>query len=221
MADLREARERMIRRHLEARGIRDSLVLAAMRDVPREAFVLPQLADQAYDDVALPIGERQTISQPYIVALMAAALRLAPTDRVLEVGTGSGYAAAVLARIAREVFSVERVALLGARAAATLRELGVANVRVVLGDGTLGLPEHAPYDAIVVAAGGPHVPPALLAQLSRGGRLVMPVGDERTSQRLVRVTLDPDGRTPQIEPLCDVRFIPLVGAQGWESEDEA
>ncbi len=209
----------MIRRHIKARGIRDPLVLAALRAVPREMFVPEHLADQAYDDVALPIGARQTISQPYIVALMIAALRLAPTDRVLEIGTGSGYAAAVLGQIAREVYTIERLAPLAARAEATLRGQGLANVHVLVGDGTLGLPEHAPYDAIVVAAGGPRVPPALLDQLRGGGRLVIPIGDEKTSQRLVCVTRAAGQRTTTAQ-LCDVRFIPLIGAQGWESGDE-
>ncbi len=219
MTDLRVARERMIRRHIEARGIRDPLVLAALRAVPREAFVPEHLADQAYDDVALPIGARQTISQPYIVALMIAALRLTPESRVLEVGTGSGYAAAVLGRIAREVYTAERNASLAACAERKLREQGLSNVHVVVGDGTLGLPEHAPYDAIVVAAGGPFVPPALLDQLRGGGRLVIPIGEEKASQRLVCVTRDAEGSTT-MEHLCDVRFIPLIGEQGWQSADE-
>jgi protein-L-isoaspartate(D-aspartate) O-methyltransferase len=214
MADLRDARERMIRRHIEARGIRDPLVLDALSHVPREAFVPPPFVDQAYDDAALPIGERQTISQPYIVALMIAAMRLTPTSRALEIGTGSGYAAAVLGRIAREVYTVERHASLAASADATLRQLGFLNVHVVLGDGTLGLSEHAPYDAIVVAAGGPMVPPALIDQLVDGGRLVIPIGDEKTSQQLVRVTREREGSTTT-EPLCEVRFIPLIGEQGW------
>jgi protein-L-isoaspartate(D-aspartate) O-methyltransferase len=219
MADFRGAREHMIRRHIEARGIRDPNVLAALWEVPREAFVPPHLSDQAYDDAALPIGEGQTISQPYIVALMAAAMRLSPNDRVLEVGTGSGYAAAVLGRIAREVFTIERHPALAADADETLRRLGFANVHVVLGDGSLGLAEHAPYDAISVAAGGPGAPPALIDQLALGGRLVIPIGAQRTTQDLVRITRASVDRTTS-ESLCGVRFIPLIGAQGWDERDE-
>ncbi len=215
MADLREARERMIRRHVEARGIADPRVLAALHDVPREAFVPPHLADRSYDDAALPIAEGQTISQPYIVALMAAAMRLAPEDRVLEVGTGSGYAAAVLGRIVREVYTIERHRALATEADGTLRRLGFTNVHVVLGDGSLGWAAHAPYDAISVAAGGPGAPPALLDQLALGGRLVMPIGADRTTQELVRITRE-SADLLTTEHLCDVRFIPLIGAQGWD-----
>jgi protein-L-isoaspartate(D-aspartate) O-methyltransferase len=215
--DPAEAREHMVRRHLEARGIRDSAVLAAMRSVPREAFLPPELEEFAYADSPLPIERGQTISQPYIVALMAAAAALRSGDRVLEVGTGSGYAAAILSRIAREVDTIERHEELARLATERLARLGFANVSVRHGDGTLGWPEHAPYDAIIVAAGGPKVPEALLDQLVPGGRLVMPVGEGRGVQRLLRVTRGPDGRLHQ-EELGDVRFVPLIGVQGWMPE---
>jgi protein-L-isoaspartate(D-aspartate) O-methyltransferase len=176
-------------------------------------------ADVAYRDGPLPIGEGQTISQPYIVAVMTQALGLARTDRVLEIGTGSGYAAAVLAEIAAEVYTVERLAPLAARARQRLAELGYANVRVLTGDGTLGWREHAPYEAIVATAGGPRPPQALLDQLAVGGRLVIPVGPDPYEQRLVRVVrVAPDDY--RREELESVAFVPLIGAQGW-SEGEA
>ena len=215
MSDLQDARDEMIRRQLVARGIGDRAVLEAMRTVPREAFLPPELAEFAYEDAPLPIASGQTISQPYIVALMATALELEPEDRVLEVGAGSGYAAAVLGRIAREVHTIERHADLADAAAARLRALGFDNVHVVHGDGTLGLAEHAPYDAIVVAAGGPAVPDALVDQLAVGGRLVIPVGEDRALQTLVRITREADGRLRR-EELGDVRFVPLVGVHGWD-----
>ena len=217
MSNLEDARERMVRTQIAARGIRDPAVLAAMRAVPREAFLPPELSEFAYEDHALPIEEGQTISQPYIVALMTAALELRPGDRVLEIGTGSGYAAAVLGRIAKEVYSIERHAALADLAAARLRTLGLDNVHVLHGDGTLGWAERAPYDAIVVAAGGPDVPDALLAQLAVGGRLVIPVGEDKALQTLVRITRAADG-TLRREELGDVRFVPLIGAQGWAEE---
>ena len=213
--DTTAARETMVRRHLAARGIHDPAVLGAMRSVPREAFLPPELAEFAYEDAPLPIEEGQTISQPYIVALMAEALELRPEDRVLEVGTGSGYAAAVLGRIAREVYTIERHGALADTAAGRLLELGFRNVHVRHGDGTLGWPEHAPYDAIVVAAGGPDVPDALVRQLAVGGRLVIPLGADRDLQTLVRITRQADGRLHH-EDLGGVRFVPLIGAQGWE-----
>jgi protein-L-isoaspartate(D-aspartate) O-methyltransferase len=215
MADLRSARERMVRGQIAARGIRDRAVLEAMAGVPREAFLPPGLAEFAYEDAPLPIAQGQTISQPYIVALMTAALELKPEDRVLEIGTGSGYAAAVLGRVAREVYTVERHEELAASAATRLRELGFDNVHVLHGDGTLGWAAHAPYDAIVVAAGGPQIPPALVEQLAVGGRLVIPIGEDRSLQALTRVTRQADG-TLRREDLGDVRFVPLIGAQGWD-----
>jgi protein-L-isoaspartate(D-aspartate) O-methyltransferase len=219
VTDLRDAREGMVRSHIAARGLRDPAVLEAMRTVPREAFLPPELAEFAYEDHPLPIAEGQTISQPYIVALMTAALELKPSDRVLEIGTGSGYAAAILGRIAREVYTIERHAALADMAAARLRELGFHNVHVLHGDGTLGWQEHAPYDAIVVTAGGPGIPKPLLAQLAPGGRLVIPVGEEKALQTLVRVTRAADGSLRQ-EDLGDVRFVPLIGAAVWEEAEE-
>jgi protein-L-isoaspartate(D-aspartate) O-methyltransferase len=221
MITFAEARRELVERQIKSRGVADPAVLAAVAAVPREAFLPPEMAEFAYLDRALPIEKGQTISQPYIVALMTEALALAPRDRVLEVGTGSGYAAAVLGKIAREVYTIERHAELAEQAARRLREQGFDNVHVVHGDGTLGWPEHAPYDAIVVAAGGPEVPRPLLDQLAIGGRLVIPVGEEKTLQSLVRVTRR-GADDYQREDLCDVRFVPLVGAVGWaEEESEA
>lgn len=214
------ARQRMVDRHIRARGVANPSVLKAMETVPREAFVPPELTEMAYDDRPLPIEAGQTISQPYIVAVMAEALALKATDRVLEIGAGSGYAAAVLAHIASHVYTVERHAELATTARDRLARLGYHNVDVLCGDGTLGWNEHAPFDAIVVAAGGPDVPPALLHQLAIGGRLVIPVGSGR-AQELVRFTRD--GNTDyRREDLGAVQFVPLIGAQGWaESPDDA
>src|SRR5215203_158476 len=214
--DFKKLRDEMVSRQIAARGVRDPRVLEALWTVPREAFVPERLAELAYDDTPLPIGEEQTISQPYVVALMAEALELRPEDRVLEIGAGSGYAAAVLSRLAREVWTVERHESLVREARERMARLGYSNVRVVQGDGTLGWPEHAPYDAIVVAAGGPEVPPALLDQLAEGGRLVIPVGPDVRTQNLVRVRRK-DGKVLR-EDLGPVRFVPLIGAQGWREE---
>ncbi len=209
-----DARRHMVARHLAGRGIGDPAVLAAMGDVPREAFVPAVERAHAYEDRALPIAEGQTISQPYVVALMAEALELAPGDRVLEVGTGSGYAAAVLARCADHVVSVERVPALAVAAADVLDRLGVTGVEVHVADGTLGWPAAAPYDAVVVTAGGPDVPAALLDQLAPGGRLVMPAGPPG-GQRLVRVRRSAEGEVGPAEDLGGVAFVPLIGEQGW------
>ncbi len=219
MVTFAEQRRRLVENQVKRRGISDPAVLAAVESVPREAFLPPELAEFAYLDRALPIEKGQTISQPYIVALMTEALQLKPQDRVLEVGTGSGYAAAVLAKVAQDVYTIERHAELAEQAAVRLREQGYDNVHVLHGDGTLGWPEHAPYDAIVVAAGGPEVPRPLLDQLAIGGRLVIPVGEEKALQSLVRVTRIGANEYHRDE-LCDVRFVPLVGAGGWK-EDEA
>jgi protein-L-isoaspartate(D-aspartate) O-methyltransferase len=207
-------RREMVERQIAGRGIHDPAVLHAMEIVPRELFLPPALRVHADEDAPLPIAEGQTISQPYIVALMAQALALTPRDRVLEIGTGSGYGAAVLAEIAREVVTIERRAALAAEAARRLAELGDANVRVVHGDGTRGLPEAAPFDAIVVTAAGPRVPAPLAAQLAPGGRLVIPVGESLRDQKLVRLTREAGGGF-RSEALADVRFVPLVGEQGW------
>ncbi len=213
--DFAQRRQHMVERHLKRRDIRDRLVLDAFRTVAREDFVPPSLAEFAYQDSPLPIGDGQTISQPYIVALTIQSLALKGGERVLEIGTGSGYAAAVLAKIAHEVFTVERLEQLATPAREKLARLGYANVRVRCGDGTLGWAEHAPYDAIAVAAGGPKVPEALVAQLVVGGRLVIPVGTGDGEQTLVRVTRVSETETRR-EELADVRFVPLVGEQGWE-----
>lgn len=214
--DSLKARKTMVDRHVRARGVRDPRVLAAMGTVPREAFLPPELAEYAYDDRPLPISSGQTISQPYIVAVMAEALALRPDERVLEIGTGSGYAAAVLAQVAGRVYTVERIEELATLARSRLVALGYRNVDVHLGDGTLGWREHAPYDAIVVAAGGPELPRALLDQLIVGGRLVMPVGDGR-AQELVRVTRVGSDEYRRDE-LGAVQFVPLIGEQGWADE---
>lgn len=216
MPDESERRELMVREQIVARGIADARVLGAMRAVPRERFVPPHLATHAYDDTPLDIEAGQTISQPYIVAQMIAMISPGPNDRVLEVGTGSGYAAAVLSRVVGEVFSMERHAELAGTAARTLRELGYDNVHILVGDGTLGWPEHAPYDAIIVTAGGPRVPEALRQQLVVGGRLVIPVGPVKGEQQLVRVTRQGPAEFTQ-EALQPVRFVPLVGEEGWSS----
>jgi len=208
-------RARMVARQIEARGVRDARVLQAMREVPRHVFVPAALAESACDDRALPIAAGQTISQPYVVALMLEALALRPADRVLEVGTGSGYAAALLSRLAAEVYTIERHAELGELARERLAELGCANVRVRIADGTLGWPEAAPFDAILVSAGGPRVPASLEAQLAVGGRLVIPVGAGRGSQQLLRVVRTAGDRLER-EDLGDVQFVPLVGAEGWD-----
>ncbi len=218
MLDLPDPRTRMVEVHLAQRGITDSLVLEAFRRVPREAFVPVELSEFAYEDAPLPIGEGQTISQPYIVALTIQELGLRGGERVLEVGTGSGYAAAVLGRIAKEVYTIERVEALAESAKERLARLGFANVHVVHGDGTLGLLENEPYDAIAVAAGGPKAPPALLAQLAVGGRLVMPIGDTADTQILVRITRESDTEYRE-EPVADVHFVPLIGEEAWGPEE--
>ena len=178
MPDLARARDRMVDIQLARRGVRDTSVLEALRRVPREAFVQPGFEEFAYEDGPLPIGEGQTISQPYIVALMIEAAEVRPGDSVLEVGAGSGYAAAVMSQIADRVYAIERHPSLGNAACERFRKLGYDNIELRVGDGTRGWPEAAPFDAILVAAGGPDVPPALKEQLAIGGRLVIPVGEE-------------------------------------------
>jgi protein-L-isoaspartate(D-aspartate) O-methyltransferase len=212
--DLVAARHEMVDTQLAARGIRDPVVLDAMRTVPREAFLPDTLAEYAYDDGPLPIGEGQTISQPYVVAFMTEAVSPRPGDRALEIGTGSGYSAAVLASVVAEVYTVERISTLADAAARRLTDLGYRNVHVRCGDGSLGWPEHAPYDVIIVTAGGPRIPSALLEQLAAGGRLVMPVGGDPCFQWLVRVRRQADSTVLE-ERLEPVAFVPLVGAQGW------
>lgn len=213
--DLTRQRDRLVDQVLPKQGIRNKAVLDAMRKVQREEFVPSELRHLAYQNAPLPIGGEQTISQPAIVAMMAAAVELKLGDRVLEIGTGSGYAAAVLSQLAAEIFTVERIPFLAATAAERLARLGYRNVHVREADGTLGWLEHAPFDAIVVSAGSPGVPPALLEQLSEGGRLVIPVGDERRSQQLIRIVRKGRDKFKQ-DDLGPVRFVPLIGQAGWE-----
>jgi len=211
--DFESARERMVRTQMMARGIRDPLVLEAVRKVPRERFVKGPMKNQAYEDHPLPIGENQTISQPYIVALMTEALELTGRNKSLEIGTGSGYQAALLAELSRAVYTMERIPSLLEEAKETLDGLGYTNIHYRLFDGTLGWEEEAPFDAIIVTAGTPEIPEPLLDQLAEGGRLVIPVGD-RTSQVLIRVRRRREKF--EQEDLGGVRFVPLVGRHAWE-----
>ena len=217
MSNFEQLRQQMIDYQLVARGLHDQIVLNALKVVPREKFIPTELVEFAYRDSPLPIEASQTISQPYIVALMTAALKLKENDRVLEVGTGSGYAAAVLSEISNDVYTVERHKILADTARERLQDLGYTNVQVLHGDGTLGWPEHAPFDAIVVAAGGPEVPKTLKQQLAIGGRLVIPVGTSLDTQKLVRVQRISEDVYKE-ENLGSVRFVPLIGAAGWEDE---
>jgi protein-L-isoaspartate(D-aspartate) O-methyltransferase len=204
--DWRARADRMVREQIEARGVRDARVLTALRSVPRHRFVPEAWRERAYEDGPLPIGEGQTISQPYIVAVMTELLHPAAGQRVLEVGTGSGYQAAVLAPLVAQVYSIEIVPELAERARGTLAELGVANVEVVTGDGYRGLPEHAPFDGILVTAAPPEVPKALLDQLAVGGRLVVPVGGFDQELRVIERTAE----GTRSETLFPVRFVPMV-----------
>lgn len=214
--DFTAEREAMVERQIESRGISDEAILNAFRTVPRELFVSPEYAELAYGDHPLPIEAGQTISQPYIVALMIEAAGIKSGDKVLEVGGGSGYAAAVISRIAREVVSIERQHDLVRLARERLDRLGYDNVRVVEGDGTRGCSDEAPFDAILTAASGSHVPQSLIDQLADGGSVVMPVGDPGWVQKLVKVTKGPDGKLVT-EDLGGVRFVPLIGDEGWEN----
>ncbi|MDP9238218.1 MAG: protein-L-isoaspartate(D-aspartate) O-methyltransferase [Chloroflexota bacterium] len=198
---------------LVRRSVTDPRIIEAMEAVPRERFVAPELRSSAYDDAALPIGEAQTISQPLMVAILLAALQLRSSDRVLEVGTGSGYQAALLSRLASEVITVERVPALTERARAVLAGMGCNNVKVFQSRDALGWPPAAPYDAIVVAAGAPHVPRILIDQLAHGGKIVMPVGP-RSSQELIRVTKTSYGVA--LARLGPCRFVPLIGKDAWD-----
>jgi protein-L-isoaspartate(D-aspartate) O-methyltransferase len=217
MANLSRARERMVEAQLVRRGVRDRHVLDAMRHVPREAFVEPGLEEFAYEDGPLPIGEGQTISQPYVVALMIEAAEVRRGERVLEVGAGSGYAAAVMSRIADRVYAIERLSSLGRAATERLRKLGYGNIELRIGDGTRAWPEAAPFDAILVAAGGPDVPQALKEQLAIGGRLVIPVGGHGRGQTLLKVTRR-SATEFEREDLGGVAFVPLIGEQGWAED---
>jgi protein-L-isoaspartate(D-aspartate) O-methyltransferase len=215
-----DARATMVERQLAARGIHDARVLDAMRTVPRDAFVPERVRHDAHADRPLPIEAGQTISQPYIVALMVEAAQLGPHDVALEIGAGSGYAIAVMSRLARRVIGIERHQVLCALAGARLRRLGYGNAEVHCADGSAGWPREAPYDAILVAASGPRVPEPLRRQLAPGGRLVMPVGDSSHVQRLVKVTRGPDD-TFREEELCGVAFVPLIGEAGWPDRGAA
>ena len=205
----------MIEKQLRRRGISDSAVLGAMTAVPRHQFVAEELRSRAYEDVPLPIGGGQTISQPYIVAAMTAALHLQPSDRVLEISTGCGFQAAVLSLLAKEVFTIERRPELASGASATLARLGYANAHAHCGDGTLGLPDFAPFDAILVAAAAPSVPKPLLAQLAEGGRMILPVGDTEHQELQL---IEKHGDTFPTRMLEGCRFVPLVGYHGWQEQ---
>ncbi|HEX6660384.1 MAG TPA: protein-L-isoaspartate(D-aspartate) O-methyltransferase [Sphingomicrobium sp.] len=215
MTDYAAEREAMVERQLRRRGITEPDILDAFRAVPREEFVSLDHAHLAYGDHPLPIEAGQTISQPYIVALMIQAAALKPGDRVLEVGAGSGYAAAIIGRIARQVIAVERQHELVGIARERLRRLGFDNVEIVEGDGTKGWRDEAPYEAILAAASGSHVPRPLIEQLAPSGRIVMPVGDPGLVQELIKVTKQEDGILKQ-ESLGGVRFVPLIGEEGWK-----
>ncbi|MCZ0814152.1 MAG: protein-L-isoaspartate(D-aspartate) O-methyltransferase [Pseudomonadota bacterium] len=214
-----DLRNEMVERQIKARGVRDPLVLDAMRRVPRERFVPEHLKGQAYRDCPLPIDAGQTISQPYIVAYMIEGLALKGGEKVLEIGAGSGYAAAVMAEIAGQVFAIERHGTLASRASAALQDAGYTNVHIFHGDGTRGWEDEAPFDAILVSAGAPFMPETLKSQLATGGRMVVPIGSDARAQELVRVTRRDKGQFDR-EDLADVRFVPLIGEQGWEGAPE-
>jgi len=205
-----QRRERMVREQIEERGVRNPAVLKVMRAVPRHLFVPDRLRDQAYEDYPLPLKKGQTISQPYIVALMTDLLRVEPGDRVFELGTGSGYQAAILAKLAQEVYTVEIVAPLGKQAADRLALLGYTNVDVKVADGYYGWPEHAPFDGIIVTAAASHIPPPLVRQLKPGGRMVIPVGTSFLTQHLLLIEKAKDG-TVTTRQVLPVRFVPLTG----------
>lgn len=214
MTDFVRLRERMVEQQIAARGIRDPAILNAFRTVPREMFVDERFTGSAYDDGPLPIGAEQTISQPYIVALMIEAADISRGDNVLEVGAGSGYAAAIISLIASHVIAVERQFGLVGPARERIQRLGYDNVEIRHGDGTVGCPGEAPFDAILIAASGSHIPSSLIDQLAAGGRLVMPIGEAHAAQELVKATKRPDGAIRTIS-LGGVRFVPLIGEEGW------
>lgn len=217
MPDRAEERHRMVARQIEARGITDARVLQAMRDVPRHAFIAPLYSDEAYADRPLPIGAGQTISQPYIVAAMLAAAAIGPGDHVLEVGAGSGYAAALAGRLGASVLAVERLQVLADAARERLSRLGFGNVTLRTGDGSIGAADRAPFDVILVAASGPAVPEALRRQLAIGGRLILPVGAQAGPQRLLRIRRRAADEFSE-EELEAVAFVPLIGEAGWSPD---
>ena len=212
--EYRSQRQAMVDTQIVARGIRDERIIEAFLEVPRHLFLDDVFRDQAYDDNPLPIGEKQTISQPYIVALMTEALQLKGAERVLEIGTGSGYQTAILAKLAEQVYSIERIPGLAKRARKVFDNLNYTNIVVTIGDGTLGWREHAPYNGIIVTAGAPRPPQALLDQLAKDGRLAIPVGDE-VSQTLMVYTRRDDGQF-ETEDRGGCRFVKLIGEQGWK-----
>jgi protein-L-isoaspartate(D-aspartate) O-methyltransferase len=215
MTDYTTEREAMVERHLKRRGISEQYIIDAFLAVPREEFVAPDYSHLVYGDHPLPIEAGQTISQPYIVALTIQAAGIKAGDKVLEVGAGSGYAAAVISRIAGKVIGIERQHDLAEVARQRIQRLGYDNIEIVEGDGTRGCPEHAPFDAIVAAASGSHVPKPWIEQLADGGRIVMPVGSPDWVQELIKVTKGPGGKLIQ-ESLGGVRFVPLIGEEGWK-----
>ena len=217
MTDFSREREEMVERQLRRRGITEGHILVAFREVPREVFIGTNNVHLAYGDHPLPIEAGQTISQPYIVALMIQAAAIKPGDTVLEVGAGSGYAAAVVSRIAGKVIGIERLQQLVEVARERLGRLGYDNVEIVEGDGTRGWRDGAPYAAILAAASGSHVPRPLVEQLAPGGRIVMPVGDPGAVQELIKVIKTEDGTLTQ-QDICAVRFVPLIGEEGWSDE---
>lgn len=211
--DPKRSRSKMVDEQIVARGVSDKAVLDAMRKIPRHLFVQDALASRAYSDSALPIGEGQTISQPYIVAFMSELLHIESGHKVLEIGTGSGYQAAVLAEMGADVFTVERIRKLFLAARKLLFDMRYFNIQLKLDDGTMGWPEHAPYDRIIVTAGGPEIPQYLIDQLADGGRLVIPVGGQKRVQRLMLVTKN-DGKVDTVD-MGGCAFVDLVGKQGW------
>lgn len=213
MINFEKERARMVEEQILGRGVKDEKVLSAMRTIPRHEFLPEAMRAMAYADNALPIGENQTMSQPYMVGLMTALLQLTGTERVLEIGTGSGYQAAVLSRVCEKVYTVERVKVLAEKARAVLDRLGCRNVAIKVYDGTYGWKEMAPFDAILVTAGSPDVPAPLVEQLKTGGRMIIPVGD-RSGQRLLKVTKTADGSLTETSIPCV--FVPLIGAHGWK-----
>jgi len=214
MKDTLIARKNMVDEQLVRRGIKDQRVLNAFLEVPRHKFVEEYLKYKAYDDYPLSIGYGQTISQPYMVALMTEAINPQPEERILEIGTGSGYQAAILSRLCSAVYTIERISALASRARKALDDMGYFNVHIRLGDGTMGLPQDAPYDGIIVTAGAPHVPESLIEQLREDGRLIIPVGDEGI-QDLRRIIRTKDG--VKDESLGGCRFVKLIGKNGWQS----
>ena len=214
--DYSVARRRMIEQQIVARGISDQRVLEAMLAIPRHLFVEAGLQSHAYGDASLPIGEKQTISQPYMVAAMTAALELKGDERILEIGTGSGYQTAVLSKLVKRVYSVERIALLASRARKILDQLQMSNINIKVGDGTIGWRDQAPFAGILVAAGSPDVPTKYLEQLEIGGKLVLPIGDQE-QQILMRIVRKDEDRFER-EQLMGCRFVPLIGEQGWKAD---